>query len=100
MIFLVLFAILFELEKYAFFKIAFLGQENVHFVLNILFRRWKLFLAFLDFFNYLGFFRRNLFKKKQRTELTGHARAGLLRPGLYKPARAAAPPRSSPMRRG
>ena len=31
-------AILFELEKYAFFKIAFLGQENVHFVLNILFR--------------------------------------------------------------
>ena len=32
-------AILFELEKYAFFKIAFLGQKNVHFVLNILFRR-------------------------------------------------------------
>ena len=28
-------AILFELEKYAFLKIAFLGQENVHFVLNI-----------------------------------------------------------------
>ena len=28
-------AILFELEKYAFFKIAFLGQKNVHFVLNI-----------------------------------------------------------------
>ena len=32
-------AILIELEKYAFFKIAFLGQKNVHFVLNILFRR-------------------------------------------------------------
>ena len=32
-------AILFELEKYAFFKIAFLGQKNVHYVLNILFRR-------------------------------------------------------------
>ena len=32
-------AILFELEKYAYFKIAFLGQENVHYVLNILFRR-------------------------------------------------------------
>ena len=31
--------ILFELEKYAFSKIAFLGQKNVHFVLNILFRR-------------------------------------------------------------
>ena len=35
----ILFAILFELEKYAFLKIAFLGQKNVHFVLNILFRR-------------------------------------------------------------
>ena len=34
----ILFEILFELEKYAFFKIAFLGQKNVHFVLNILFR--------------------------------------------------------------
>ena len=42
-------AILFELEKYTFFKIAFLGQ-NVHFVLNILFRRWKFVLAFLDFY--------------------------------------------------
>ena len=31
----ILFAILFELEKYAFLKIAFLGQKNVHFVLNI-----------------------------------------------------------------
>ena len=47
--FLCLFATLFELEKYAFFKIAFLGQKNVHFVLNILFRRWKLSLAFLEF---------------------------------------------------
>ena len=48
--------ILFELEKYAFFKIAFLGQENVHFVLNILFRRWKLFLVcFRIFYIYLGF---------------------------------------------
>ena len=53
----ILFVILFELEKYAFFKIAFLGQENVHFVLNILFRRRKLFLAFLEFFYIdLGFF--------------------------------------------
>ena len=32
-------AILFELEKYAFFKIAFFRPENVHLVLNILFRR-------------------------------------------------------------
>ena len=32
------------------FKIAFLGQKNVYFVLNILFRRRKLFLAFLEFF--------------------------------------------------
>ena len=31
----ILFAILFELEKYAFLKIAFLGQKNAHFVLNI-----------------------------------------------------------------
>ena len=30
--------ILFELEKYAFLKIAFLGQKNVHFVLNNRFR--------------------------------------------------------------
>ena len=59
-------AILFELEKYAFFKISFLGQENAHFVLNILFRWWKLFLVFLEFFyTSLGiFFRRNLFKNK------------------------------------
>ena len=34
----ILFAILFELEKYAFLKIAFLGQKNVHYVLNIRFR--------------------------------------------------------------
>ena len=34
------------------FKIAFLGQKNVHFVLNILFRRRKLFLAFLEFILY------------------------------------------------
>ena len=34
-----IFFILFELEKYAFLKIAFLGQENIHFVLNISFRR-------------------------------------------------------------
>ena len=46
----ILFEILFVLKKYAFLKIAFLGQRNVHFVLNILFRRWKLFLAFLEFF--------------------------------------------------
>ena len=45
----VLFEILFELEKYAFLKIAFLGQKNVHFVLNILLRR-QFFLAFLDYF--------------------------------------------------
>ena len=38
-------AILFELVKYAF-----LGQKNVYFVLNILLRRWKLDLAFLDFY--------------------------------------------------
>ena len=31
--------ILFELEKYAFLKIAFLGQKNVHLVLNIRFGR-------------------------------------------------------------
>ena len=37
-------AILFELEKYACFQNCILGQENVHFVLNILFRQWKLFL--------------------------------------------------------
>ena len=43
---MILFAILFELEKYAFLKIAFLGQKNVRFVLNILLRRQKLFLAF------------------------------------------------------
>ena len=42
-------AILFELEKYA-FLIAFSGQENVHFVLNILFRRRKFVLVFLDFY--------------------------------------------------
>ena len=52
----ILFAILIELEKYAFFKIAFLGRKNVHFVLNILFRRRKLFLAFLEFFILLGIF--------------------------------------------
>ena len=46
----ILFEILFELENMHFFKIALLGQKNVHFILNILFRRWKLFLAFLDFF--------------------------------------------------
>ena len=45
----ILFAILFELEKYAFFRIAFLGQKNVHSVLNISFRWWKLFFAFLEF---------------------------------------------------
>ena len=59
-------AILFELENYAFSKIAFLGQENVHFVLNILFRWRKLFLAFLDFYFYLFriFLGGILFKKK------------------------------------
>ena len=31
----------------------FLGQKNVHFVLNILFRRRKLFLAFLEENNYI-----------------------------------------------
>ena len=46
----ILFAILFELETYSFFKISFLGQKNVHFVLNILFRRRKLFLVFFIFF--------------------------------------------------
>ena len=35
----ILFSILFKLEKYALLKIAFLGKKNVHFVLNILFRR-------------------------------------------------------------
>ena len=35
----ILFEILFEFEKYAFLKIAFLGQNNVHFVLNNRFRR-------------------------------------------------------------
>ena len=52
----ILFAILLEVEKYAFLKIAFLGQKNVHFVLNIRFRRWKLFLAFFRIL--LGFFSR------------------------------------------
>ena len=41
--------ILFELEKYAFFENYIFRPENVHFVLNILFRRRKLFMAFLDF---------------------------------------------------
>ena len=41
----ILFEILFELEKYAF-----LGQKNVHFDLNILSRRRKLVLVFLEFF--------------------------------------------------
>ena len=35
----ILFANLFELEKYAFSKIAFLGQKNFHLILNIKFRR-------------------------------------------------------------
>ena len=42
--------ILFALEKLHVFKIAFLGQENVRLVLNILFRRWKFVLAFLVFY--------------------------------------------------
>ena len=46
-------AILFEVEKYALFKIAILGQKNVRFVLNILFRQRKLFLGFLDFFIFI-----------------------------------------------
>ena len=54
----ILVAILLELENIAFLKIVFLGQKNVHFVLNILFRRWKLILAFFDFFLY---FIRNFF---------------------------------------
>ena len=64
-------AILFVLEKYAFFKIAFLSQKNVHFVLNILFRRWKLFLAFLDFYFYLFriFSVEFIKKKKSRARL-------------------------------
>ena len=49
----ILFAILFELEKYCIFENCILVQKNVHLVLNIRFGRWKLFLEFLEFFIYL-----------------------------------------------
>ena len=48
----ILFAILFELEKYCIFENCILVQKNVHLVLNIRFGRWKLFLEFLEFFIY------------------------------------------------
>ena len=59
-------AFLFELKKMYVFKIAFLGQKNVHFVLNIhlddencFWHFWNIFIYFQDFFSV----RRNYFKK-------------------------------------
>ena len=46
----ILFSILFELEKYAFFKIAFIAQINVHFVRKLLEDRENLFRDFWTLF--------------------------------------------------
>ena len=52
--YLSLFGILFPLEKFACFKNCILGANKVHLVLNILFRRRKLVLEFLDFYLYFS----------------------------------------------